>query len=84
MRHGCSLDDCGSSGDGHGACPQRGDGPNPCAGKQLTRQFWYSDGKIWRLLVGHKQATCADARRVLASFPLTMCDEPEWRSAVGR
>jgi len=68
---------------GAGACPVTG-GVNSCAGKRLTRQFWYSDGKFWRLLLQGDRATCADARRAFPTFQLGLCSDPTWRRAVSR
>lgn len=66
---------------GAGACPAS-DGPNPCAGKRLTRQFWHSDGTSWKLIVAGDAATCASAHHALASFPTALCSQPEWLTAL--
>jgi hypothetical protein len=66
---------------GAGACPVTGE-QNPCAGQRLTRQFWYSDGTFWKLLLQGEHSTCSDAHRVFARFPLSLCKLPEWLRAT--
>jgi hypothetical protein len=66
---------------GAGECPVS-DASNPCAGKRLTRQFWYSDGGFWRLVLQGDKATCTDARHAFARFPAILCRDPQWTRAM--
>lgn len=66
---------------GAGECPVS-DETNPCAGKRFTRQFWFSDGRSWRLILQGAKATCAAARRAFARFPAALCRDPLWSRAL--
>ena len=68
---------------GAGSCPVS-DESNSCAGKRLTRQFWFSDGKFWKLVLQGDHATCVDAHKALATFPTSLCSDPQWIGALHR